>query len=231
MRFTPSYGGQLLPDTVYQIELPLPEKDEFGFGFRAFDGAPLEKGPVRLKWSFRTARAATPTVAAAQPPSCEQAVQIFAKGGCSVGSCHAGRDAPLGLSLATTKDVLVTAIARVAHETSTSGTPGTLLEDPPRFGTAMPIIEPGKPSMSYLVYKLLEKPENFGPDGGCSDTLYKVPLPAGTCLLAPEAERTRLAGWFVDGDSMPPGKEALWGGVADLRTLFDFIQRSTNQCK
>jgi hypothetical protein len=231
VRFTPSFGGQLLPDTVYQVELPLPEKDPEGFGFRAFDGAPLEKGPVPLKWSFRTARAATPVVAAAEPPSCEQAVQIFAQGGCSVATCHAGRDAPLGLSLATTRDVLVTAISRVAHETSTSGTPGTVLQDPPRFGTGMPIIDPGTPSMSYLVYKLLENPGNFGPDRGCSETLYKVPLPAGTCLLAPEAERTRLAGWFVDGDSMPPGKEALAAGVADLRTLLQFIERSTDQCK
>jgi hypothetical protein len=95
----------------------------------------------------------------------------------------------------------------------------------------MAIIDPGSPSTSFLVYKLFENPQNFGLDGGCSGTLHKVPMPRGTCMLASNAERTRLAGWFVDGDSMPPGNAAMPGGVADLRTLLRFIEGSTNQCK
>jgi hypothetical protein len=230
--FTPSYGGRLLPGVVYQVELPLPEENPSGDGFRAFDGAPLEKGPVPLEWSFRTSRISDPTVPAGKPPSCEQAVETLAGAGCSAASCHiSGASAPMGLSLKTTRDLRETAIARVAHESGPSGTPTTALENPPRFGTAMPIIDPGSPETSFLVYKLFENPRNFGSDGGCSGSLHKVPMPAGTCLLAPPAERARLAGWFVDGDSMPPGNGGLSGGIADLRSLLRFIDDGTNQCR
>src|SRR5581483_5969906 len=44
--------GRLLPGVVYEVELTLPDTDPNGFGFRAFDGAPLEKGGVPLKWTF-----------------------------------------------------------------------------------------------------------------------------------------------------------------------------------
>jgi hypothetical protein len=230
--FKQSYGSRLLPDVVYQVELPLPDEDEFGSGFRAFDGAPLEKGPVRLKWSFRTARTADPVVPAPPAPSCEQAVQTLAAAGCGETGCHAsGRNAPFGLALQTTKDLRDTAIARVAHESGASATPSSSLKDPPRFGTAMPIIDPGDPEGSFLVYKLLENPRNFGSDGGCSETLHKVPMPTGTCLLASKAERARLAGWFVDGDAMPPGNGSFPGGVADLRVLLGFIDGATSQCR
>jgi hypothetical protein len=230
--FTPSYGGRLLPGVVYQVELPLPDENQYGSGFRAFDGVPLEKGPVGLKWSFQTAQVADGAVPDAPPPSCEQAVRTLASAGCSEASCHSsGRNAPLGLSLQTTKDLRETAIARVAHESGASATPTTALESPPRFGTSMPIIDPGSPHTSFLVYKLLENPGNFGPDGGCSETLHKVRMPHGTCVLAPKAERDRLAGWFVDGDSMPPGNGSLPGGIADLRSLLRFIEGATNECK
>ncbi|HVW29198.1 MAG TPA: hypothetical protein VHC69_27720 [Polyangiaceae bacterium] len=227
--FRSEYGSELTPGVVYEVEITLPDKDPNGSGLRAFDGASLEKGPVPLKWTFRTARVAQAPAPAAQPATCADAVRILARGGCA--QCHTGSaDAPFGLALDSARGLDETAIARVAHEASTWATPGTALDAPPRFGTGMPLIDPGSPSTSYLFYKLLENPGNFGPDGGCA-TAHSVALPPGQCLVASAAERARLADWFVAGDPMPPGHAALPGGVADLQSLASFIQSSTGQCQ
>lgn len=226
--FRPEYGSQLTPGVVYQVELALPDEDPSGLGFHAFDGAPLEKGRVPLKWSFRTSRIGVAPPPAQEPPSCDDAVRTFAKGGCA--RCHAGdTEAPYGLALDSAQGLAETAIGHVAHEASTWAIPGSTPAAPPRFGTGMALIDPGGPSTSYLVYKLLENPDNFG-DGDC-DSAYSVALPPGQCLAAPRAERDRLADWFVAGDPMPPGHSALPGGLDDLRALESFIQSSTAQCR
>jgi hypothetical protein len=227
--FRSEYGSQLLPGVVYQVALTLPDDDPNGLGIRAFDGAPLEKGRVPLKWSFRTARVASPAAAVTPPATCDDAVKTLVDGGCA--RCHTGgKDAPLGLSLGSGRALSDTAIAHVAHEASTWATPGSALGDPPRFGTAMTLIEPGSPAASYLLYKLLVNAGNFGPDGACA-TSHQVPLPDGQCLVASGSERDRLANWFVSGDPMPPGHAALPGGLNDLKTLISFIQSSTAQCQ
>ncbi len=227
--FRPAYGSQLTPGVVYQVELTLPDQDMSGSGLRAFDGAPLEKGRIPLKWSFRTSRVGVQPVAAPPAPSCAEAVKTLADGGCA--RCHTGRrDSPMGLDLASTGGLERTAVAHVAHEASNWATPGSALGAPPRFGSAMTILSPGNPSASYLLYKLLVNPKNFGGDGACATT-HQVRLPAGECLVASEDERDRLEGWFVSGDPMPPGEGALPGGVRDLQTLIGFIQSSTSQCQ
>jgi hypothetical protein len=227
--FRPEYGPGLTPGVVYNVELTLPDHDPNGFGLRAFDGAPLEKGRVPLKWSFRTSRVTRAAGPAAEPVSCDDALQILARGGCA--RCHTGKtDSPYGLALDSARGLADTAIGRPAHETSTWAIPGTTLDQPPRFGTGMALVDPGNPATSYLFYKLLENPGNFGTDGGCT-TGYLVPFPPGQCLVAPSAEREQLANWFVAGDPMPPGHAALPGGVADLRALASFIRSSTAQCQ
>jgi hypothetical protein len=214
---------------VYQVEITLPDKDPHGLGLRAFDGVPLEKGPVPLTWSFRTSRVTRQGSPAAPPPSCDDAVHLLARGGCA--HCHTGSsDSPYGLALDSTRGLADTAIGRPAHETSTWAIPGTTLDEPPRFGTGMSLIDAASPATSYLFYKLLENPGNFGPDGTCT-TIYSVALPPGQCLVASPAERARLADWFVAGDPMPPGHAALPGGASDLRALASFIESSTSGCQ
>jgi hypothetical protein len=222
-------GSPLTPGVVYEADLTLPDEDPNGFGIRAFDGAPLEKAHVPLRWTFRTSRLNAAAVAAVPGPSCDDAVKILGGAGCA--RCHTGdADAPMGLALGSAAGLLKTAIAHVAHEASTWATPSNALGDPPRFGTAMTLIAPGNPSGSYLLYKLLVNPGNYGPDGSCEST-HTVPLPDGQCLAPSAAERTRLEDWFVAGEPMPPGKAALPGGIGDLRRLVDFVQSSTAKCQ
>jgi hypothetical protein len=227
--FRPQYGSQLTAGVVYQVEITLPEKDPNGFGLRAFDGAPLEKGHIPLRWSFRTARVTRTAAPAAPPASCDDAVRLLARAGCA--RCHTGKsDSPYGLALDSARGVADTAIGRPAHEASTWAIPGSTLDEPPRFGTGMSLIDPGSPGTSYLFYKLLVNPGNFGPDGACATT-YSVALPPGQCPVASPAERARLADWFVAGDPMPPDHAALPGGVSDLRALASFIDSSTAGCQ
>jgi hypothetical protein len=115
-----------------------------------------------------------------------------------------------------------TAISRASREAE-GPRAGATIVDPARFGVGMPIIDPGSPSSSYLVYKLITKPENFGSGDAACATAHLVPLPAGTCLPASAAERAQLQDWFVRFDPMPPSGDAL-AGVRDLRTLSDFIR-------
>jgi hypothetical protein len=124
-----------------------------------------------------------------------------------------------------------TAISRVSREVE-GPRAGVPIVDPARFGVGMPIIDPGSPSSSYLVYKLVSKVENFGSGNAECATAHLVPLPEGTCLPAAAAERARLQDWFVQLDPMPPGGDAL-AGVRDLRTLSDFIRSgaSTLDCE
>jgi hypothetical protein len=66
-----------------------------------------------------------------------------------------------------------------------------------RFGVNMPIIDPERPDNSYLMYKLLLRPEAYLP-GGADDCVEP-----GSCVPPEPAELERLREWFVRGDPMP----------------------------
>jgi hypothetical protein len=228
--YRPAFGSQFVPGVVYQVKIVLPKDDPSGAGFRAFDGAELEPGPMELSFSFRTSRKARPPQPAGASPTCDGAVRVLTEAGCA--DCHAGkRDSPFGLSLGSTDGLRDTAIGQVAHQASNWAIPGSAVADAPRFGTGMALIDAGDPAASYLVYKLLENPHNFAEstDGPCSTT-HLVRMPRGVCPLAPVAERNRLAAWFVEGDPMPPDASGLPNGLADLRTLTAFIETVTDLC-
>lgn len=221
------FGNLLAPGLLYHVELVTPLDNETGdcpsgprcFGFAAFDGAPLSRtNAVPLKFSFVTARETPSAAPAAAPPTCFEAWSAFARSGCSSGGCHSGSDAPMGLRLDSREGLVDTAVAHVAHEADTGPVSGEPLIDPLRFGTEMPIIDPGAPATSYLLYKLLVGPRNFG----TCDTKYRVAMPSGVCPAPPAAERQRLLDWFVRLEPMPPGGE-LDGGTATLNLLQAFI--------
>jgi hypothetical protein len=129
----------------------------------------------------------------------------------------------MGLRLESGSDLRETALHRVARETEGADVT-TPLVDPARFGENMPIVDPGSPALSYLLYKLLVNPLNFETGGGPCTTNHSVRLPNGVCPLATESERTRLENWFVRLDPMPPEGAALQGGVPELRALSEFIR-------
>jgi hypothetical protein len=227
-------GEALEPGTLYQVQLISPER-EGDFGFRAYDGAPLGEGPVPLRYSFVTERAVPPDPPPRDAvPDCDGILADLGRAGCRSSGCHGAleTDPPLGLSLDDERALALTAIDRVAHETAFGASPATPLEDPLRFGIQMPIIDPGNPANSYLLYKLLRKPENYREAGSCSEdipesrldferqcrmlsafeqaclhepcgTCYSALLVDGVCLPPSPEEDVRLREWFVRGHPMP----------------------------
>lgn len=247
VRFTLPEGATLAPNTLYTVEFPVagvaaaPPRDVavLDWGFRAFDGAPLDEQGI-LRISFRTGehRSAMP---ASPPPSCDEIVSLFrCEGlGCPTGylgcaSCHLGRTrAPHGLRLTDGDALADTAIGHVAHQTETGGTTGVPLELGERFGSGMPVIDPLRPENSYVFYKLLigtsvYEPSEGEPDDCASASAYSVaeaPSTEGGGCLAPSAdERERLRSWFVLGEPMPPPGEEPFFRLAEARKLAAFIR-------
>lgn len=225
-------GVTLHPKTLYTVDLPIYTED-VPFGFRAFDGAALdgiaqvtqvrvgEKVVIQrvLRFEFFTgtgpgANAPTPP----DPSSCEQVREVF--DGCA--GCHVPLDEdnapPMGLSLASFDALRATAIGKPAHQTEIGDTTGVTNEEAPRFGVNMPIIDPERPENSYLMYKLLLRPEAYVP-GSADDC-------AGPSACAPPDpdEVERLREWFVRGEPMPeapPGASFVDHGA--LRAIQTFI--------
>lgn len=217
-------GYAYVPQTLYQIELVVPNGPS-DFGIRAFDGAPLGAGGQPLRRSFFTSQLTT-TIAPRPEPTCAEIVSGVLTnpglGDCATADCHRSTPgtaggAPEGLWLDSVAHLQRTAIDRVAHETEYGDTSGSPLENSPRFGVQMPIVGPKSPGGSYLLYKLLRRPENFEPcetyglTGGvcdepaarCTSSYATLPLLDGECLNPSAAESERLREWFVRGEGMP----------------------------
>ncbi len=246
-RLPPGYAYE--PNALYRIELVVPAPDD-EYGVRAFDGAPLaDAGDVPLAASFFTGPGPVDQPAG-EAPSCAQIVeQVFlsAPASCGRGSCHsslAPQGAPHGLWLDSGANFSATAIERVARQTELGDRSGGIpLERPARFGVRMPLVMPGSPGGSYLMYKLMRDPRAFEPcseddpelEGSMSELCREnadacvsaypdIPLADGTCLAPPEEELTRLREWFVRGEPMPiPRPVARYLGLQQLRAVSRFI--------
>lgn len=249
VRFLLPEGATLVPNTLYTVEFPVagvaaaPPRDVpvLDWGFRAFDGAPLDEQGI-LRISFRTGehRAAAPVP---PPPTCDEIVALLrcegtgqacrSPGNAGCASCHV--DAKLawhGLRLTSRDNLVDTAIGHVAHQTEVGSTTGVALDQPERFGAAMPIIDPYRPENSYLLYKLLIGPSVYGPSLGeiqdCASA-YSVAVPSeamgARCLEPSEAELERLRTWFVRGDRMPPPDvDELYVFRREVRDVMSFIR-------
>ncbi|MEI9953093.1 MAG: Ig-like domain-containing protein [Pseudomonadota bacterium] len=204
---------QLQPNTLYTVQL-IPSTNPTR-GFWAFDRAPLEEGTVPLRFSFSTGSGPRSEPAMPAPPldTCETMSNGPLR---SCVSCHASKaDAqttppsnfpPMGLDLSSERGLYYTAVRHVAHQTETGNTAaGQGLQSPARFGVQMNVVDPGSPATSYLMYKLLRKPENFAAAAEAPScvTGYHPPVSELDCLPPPEDERVRLREWFVLGDPMP----------------------------
>jgi hypothetical protein len=222
-------NAPLRPNTIYTAKIT-PGKD-ISHGFWAFDGAPLEEGSVPLTFSFSTGSGPVDQGTPEPLPSddCVSLTERASAGANAAPSgplyqcigCHTDPPRepasdpnaypPMGLSLSAW-GLEHTAINVVAHETETGSSalgPGRL--SGPRFGVEMGIVTPGHPENSYLMYKLLRKPENFRALGDC-DAGFHPPVADGACAPPDDAELARLREWFVLGDPMPlassPGSPA-----------------------
>ena len=207
-------GVRLQPNTHYTAELVVPEPGS-EFGFRAFDGAPLDE-ETTLTVSFLTSNQEE-TRDAEAPPTCsdlvygrrsanfaDQRPPTFVS--CNSASCH-DVDAPrMDLDLSSERGIFLTAVGRVAHQTETTPSTGVDLQNPVRFGASMPRVDPGRPDNSYLMYKLLAARENYrdatDPDP-CATQYENLAVDPVTCVPASSEETDRLRAWFLRGLPMP----------------------------
>ncbi|AUX22110.1 hypothetical protein SOCEGT47_026110 [Sorangium cellulosum] len=208
---------RLAPGTRYALTVLGPADESAPSGIRAFDGAPLREN-VRIE--FTVAAAPPQAMPERQPtgdfycyrdPECVATMcatdPVCAQ--CSIGGvaifltacsgCHNGTNAAAGLDLNLgapqfneVENLLATAIGHAAHQTQTGERAHVGEESPDRFGTAMPLIDPGNPGNSYLLYKILIGQNAVDP------TLS----PDQAEQLRDEVDRLRAG--FVMGMPMPP---------------------------
>ncbi len=212
-------GFRLQPKTLYTIELPV-YTEPAPFGFRAFDGAPLEgPGPLRFAFFTGSGPSRTPAVPLA-PPGCDDVEAALFP--CASSGCHGApgvEPAPrMGLSLSDWDALEQTAISRPAHQTEIGDTTGVVNQAPPRFGVNMPLIDPERPDNSYLLYKLLSRPEAYQPrdENDCTES--------APCVPPDPAELERMRAWFLRGEPMPAvGENESHVFHAELTTIQAFI--------
>lgn len=223
-------GFQWESNRLYHVDVHLPI-DEADNGFRAIDGTALSSGEVPLEFGFYTGSAAEAVPAADPAPSCRDVLEIFHERSCAASDCHAGAGAALGLRLASGSDLAGSAIRHVAVQTDNAPVVGQSQLDPLRFGIAMPVIWPGRPDTSYLVYKLLLG-DTYGSEATACQTQYRVPLAAGGCAAPTAAQRASLSEWFGHATPMPPAPLAL-GDLQELRTISGWIRAGAllNECQ
>lgn len=147
-------------------------------GFQSYDGGQLQLTEGQKSWVFRPG----PSVGIhAEVPqvSCRQVLNELRAAGCASGACHnrgdrrcgsgGAWDAPqsscvtvprAGLVLSDSAGLLA-AIGRVARSSDRGPTSGKPMTSPARFGIGMPLIEPGRPELSFLLYRVLLSPELY----------------------------------------------------------------------
>lgn len=197
----PATSAGLAPSTRYTISVFPPPDDGTAYGILAFDGAPLAAA-VSLEF---TTRSSEPGGVSVEPPPsvdfCAALDQQVFKASCASGGCHTsggpvdhgvGVGPAQGLDFSSNAALKATAVARVAHGTQTGEHAAQGEVASPRFGRAMPLIDPTRPGNSYLLYKLLAREDNGAPGSDAAAERARV------------EEIARLRAAIVVGMPMPP---------------------------
>jgi len=205
-------GQRWLPEILYTAIVRGPEQEGQLAGIQAFDGAPLSD---QLRFHFTTGASVSdpsrdlddtwPKVAFCEGSKGDLTLpapaSVLAQS-CGSASCH-GSGGLTGLDLSTSQAVQLTAIRVTARQTLTGTTVGAPLPNSDIFGESMARIEPSNPGGSYLIYKLLTNPNNYGQVEDADYAKFNGGLPwAGP---PGEAELQRLRDAFVRLSSMPLG--------------------------
>lgn len=234
----PTNPGWLKADQAYKVVLGIPDGNADVGGVRAIDRMPLDPHETRQIGFLVEGRTRDPSVLISGPPInfCNDILPIFSAS-CSQGSCHGaieGKVRPAaGLVLATSAGVAATAISRVANGSNTGPFAGPGRAPSHVFGVDMPIVDPGNPGNSWLLYKVLlgaPSPPVEVVDAGTADARAPAsdggagPAVRPPCVPQPafessavaanglsDAERARLSD-FVLGNRMPypaaPGRDS-----------------------
>ncbi len=198
----------LLPNQPYKVILTVPKDVNDMGGLRAIDNATLDhpyvieffttsdpqrppQRPIARTTSDPTDRAKLVKDRAPAGPLGYCDVQPIFLTSCGVGGhCHNATDQnptgdfpPMGMLLTTAEGIRNTAIGRASEEMN-RGASSAPLAPGRRFGENMPIIDPGNPGGSYLIYKLLAHGPATSP--AISD------------------DEAALLLWRIAGQAMPP---------------------------
>lgn len=133
---------------------------------------------------------------------CTDVLPIFAYK-CSDASCHGGRGGTpaAGLVLDGATGVVRTAVGRVAQAANTSGRAGAPEPAGKVFGVNMPVIEPGSPGESWLLYKLELAPPPVV-DAGTAETIVCSGAPNAPAPPPPAPDFMPLAPARLDADEI-----------------------------
>lgn len=215
----------------YKLVFPVATDDGGPFGLRAIDGATIDPSTKTITFEVAAPTGNPPVLPAID--FCADVFPIFAakrtstfatKGACTNGACHAAGTGATGVVLETPDEIQRTLIGIEAAETATAANTTPL---PPQaaFPVGMPLVDPGDPGNSYLLYKLLLPDQNGVPSARGASIAYTTSTSAGckavtapfdygpVAAFASADEGARLAAHVV-GRRMP------WGDWDDATQSF-----------
>lgn len=215
-----------------QVIFPVATEEAGSLGLRAIDGASIDPTQTPLAFTI-----APPTGNPPQAPKIDFCADVFpifgglrpgtgSRGVCSNAACHGTQsEAPVlsaaqGLVLESEDGIRFTALGVPAEEAAT-GAITTATSPSPAFPSGMPIIDPGNPADSYLIYKLLLPSSgaraslSLAYTLACSKTVTGAFDYGPSASLASDDETNRLAA-HVTGARMP------WGDLDDAGLAFHF---------
>ncbi len=225
-------------DQPYKIVFFIPQGADDQSGIRAIDRATLDPSQAG-QLGFQVAPPNPDLPAETQMSFCRDVLPIFSTR-CSASTCHGApaQGAPgalttdgttrpaAGLVLETSDGVRNTALRRVANGSNVGALAGEGRSPGRVFGVDMPIIAPGNPSNSWLLYKLMLAPAPDA-DGGvlqCNGQAPAAPLgPTTAYLPLGDDERARLSD-HVRGNQMPYPPRPGTGDKSENLT-FDELER------
>jgi hypothetical protein len=197
---TPTQDAPFTVGLTYRVQIASPSAPTDPNGLRAIDGAPLDPAKRSQAIEFMVTAAATAPPAPPVIDFCAQVITIL-QGSCgSLGTCHGYSPIPLAaegliLSKLAIPKFKATAIGRVAQESNSGafshGQPVSRI-----FGQDMPIIDPGDPGNSWLLYKTLMA---AGPGTQLMTTASAHSVP---WMPLSDSERTTLSS-LIPGREMP----------------------------
>jgi hypothetical protein len=217
-------GSAWAPGVRYTVTL-WAARDNGGFGAKAWDGQELAASVVfAFTPGTTTDDVAVAPVPAAYCGSCVDNVPVLGARdvlrNCAISGCHAGKEPEVGLNLEDRAGIERTALRLPAHETFTGPSSTDAPTNPNLFGVNMPIIDPGNPGNSFLLFKSMIRPDNYETNSGDEKKQLTSDQPVGGEKTPSDAEIVRLENAFVKGQPMPVFASI---GIHQLRTLQAWI--------
>lgn len=225
-------GSAWAPGVLYTVTI-WAARDREGFGVRAWDGQDLPSSVI-----IQFTPSATATLPTEVPVNgdfcgtCNLETEVFTPGvgdivrsSCGFTGCHRSEGsvdtaARAGLDFSTPARIASSALRAPAHNTF-SGTSSTdAPTNPYVFGVNMPIIDPGNPGNSMMLFKTLIRPDSYTRSSR-SQVAATAALPVGGELRPADGEIARLRDGFVRGDLMPPANQTL--GIDEVRMIQAWI--------